>query len=398
MNPIIDSLRIEEQWQKFLNYKIEKNHISQYEIEEIQAYIKEKRYLEMYDQIMQGIFPKDVPEKKIVNKDGTTKKRIVYSFDHDSSITLKFIAYQLYAVDDYFADNCYAFRRKHGVAQAIRRLLQLRVQEKYCLKVDIHNYFNSICPKRLLEKLSFVPDEKLRVVFANILLNDQVMYKGEKITEAHGAMAGIPVAPFWANVYLAEVDQMFAERKVNYFRYSDDILILADSYEDLMDLQKILYKKLEELGLEINHEKEAVYAPHEKLEFLGFSFSDGVVDLSAHTVEKAKARIRRKAKALMRWQRKKGLTADKAAKGFIRSMNHKFYGTGADDEFTWSRWFFPNITTDQSLKEIDHYMQQYIRYIITGRHYKGNYRISYETLKDWGYCSMVNAYYKKDMY
>lgn len=79
-------------------------------------------------------------------------------------------------------------------------------------------------------------------------------------------------------------------------------------------------------------------------------------------------------------------------------MNHKFYGTGADDEFTWSRWFFPNITTDQSLKKIDHYMQQYIRYIITGRHYKGNYRISYETLKDWGYCSMVNAYYKKDMY
>ena len=183
MNPMIDPLRIEEQWQKFLNYKIEKNHISRYEIEEIQAYIKGKRYLEMYDQIMQGIFPKDVPKKKIVNKDGTTKKRIVYSFDHDSSITLKFIAYQLYAVDDYFADNCYAFRRKHGVAQAIRRLLQLRVQEKYCLKVDIHNYFNSICPERLLEKLSFVPDEKLRVVFANILLNDQVMYKGEKITD-----------------------------------------------------------------------------------------------------------------------------------------------------------------------------------------------------------------------
>lgn len=35
-------------------------------------------------------------------------------------------------------------------------------------------------------------------------------------------------------------------------------------------------------------------------------------------MEKAKARIRRKAKALMRWQRKKGLTADKAAKGNYR--------------------------------------------------------------------------------
>ena len=64
------------------------------------------------------------------------------------------------------------------------------------------------------------------------------------------------------------------------------------------------------------------------------------------------------------------------------------------DEFTWCRWFFPNITTDVSLKEIDEYMQQYIRYIITGRHYKGNYRITYKQLKEWGYRSLVHEYYK----
>ena len=79
-------------------------------------------------------------------------------------------------------------------------------------------------------------------------------------------------------------------------------------------------------------------------------------------------------------------------------MNNKFYG-GRDkeldmDEFTWCRWFFPNITTDVSLKEIDEYMQQYIRYIITGRHYKGNYRITYNQLKEWGYRSLVHEYYK----
>lgn len=78
---------------------------------------------------MQGIFPKDVPEKKIVNKDGTTKKCIVYSFDPDSSITLKFIACQLYAVDDYFADNCYAFRRKHGVVDYLHILWKKRKPE-----------------------------------------------------------------------------------------------------------------------------------------------------------------------------------------------------------------------------------------------------------------------------
>ncbi len=63
------------------------------------------------------------------------------------------------------------------------------------------------------------------------------------------------------------------------------------------------------------------------------------------------------------------------------------------DEFTWQRWFFPNLTTDKGLKEIDAYMQQYIRYTVTGRHYKGNYRIRYETLKEWGYRSLVHEYY-----
>ena len=41
-------------------------------------------------------------------------------------------------------------------------------------------------------------------------------------------------------------------------------------------------------------------------------------------------------------------------------------------------------------------MQEYIRYIITGRHYKGNYRITYEQMKEWGYRSLVHEYYAND--
>ena len=81
-------------------------------------------------------------------------------------------------------------------------------------------------------------------------------------------------------------------------------------------------------------------------------------------------------------------------------MNCKFYGGNnnedAQEDFTWCRWFFPNIMVDTSLMEIDKYMQEYIRYIITGRHYKGNYRITYEQMKEWGYRSLVHEYYAKD--
>lgn len=134
--------------------------------------------------------------------------------------------------------------------------------------------------------------------------------------------------------------------------------------------------------------------PGEPWEFLGFSYDHGKLDLSENTKRKTKAKIKRKAEALRRWQRKKGLTTDKAAIGFIRAMNRKFYGSEDTDDFTWNRWFFPNITEDSGLKEIDAYTQQYIRYTVTGRHYKGNYRISYEQLKKWGYRSLVHEYYK----
>lgn len=91
--------------------------------------------------------------------------------------------------------------------------------------------------------------------------------------------------------------------------------------------------------------------------------------------------------------KEEGLSGEKAAKGFIRAMNHKFYEEKEND-FSWSRWFFPNLTTDIGLKEIDTYMQDYIRYCVTGRHYKGNYRISYEQMKEWGYRNLVHEYYQ----
>jgi hypothetical protein len=128
-------------------------------------------------------------------------------------------------------------------------------------------------------------------------------------------------------------------------------------------------------------------------EFLGFCYRDGKVELSENTKHKLKQKIKRKAHALRRWQEKKNLSGEKAAIGFIRAMNHKFFDDGEGADFSWSRWFFPNLTAEEGLREIDTYMQQYIRYCVTGRHYKGNYRITYEQMKAWGYRSLVHEYY-----
>ncbi len=397
---LFKQISLPESWQDFLTYKIEKQHLSHTEQKELEDYISHQTYLTVLAEITQAGASLPLPYKKEVNKSGVAKKRVVYSFPKDFNILLKMLAYLLYRYDGLFADNCYAFRRNYGVKDAIKRIRNIKdIHQKYCLKVDISNYFNSIHVPILLNKLSFLkPEDKSLYDFLETLLTtDQSIsnINGEdcQITEKRGAMAGTPISPFLANVYLMDMDTYFAQANVLYFRYSDDILLFADTLEELQLWQKQLYTVIADHQLQLNPAKVHISKPGETFEFLGFRFYDGQVDLSFSTLQKMKSKIKRKAHALRRWQQKKSIPAERAAKGFIKAMNHKFYDSGDGTEFSWSRWFFPCLTTDAGLKEIDTYMQQYIRYCITGRHYKGNYKITYEQMKQWGYRSLVHEYY-----
>ncbi len=396
-NSILQVIGKREKWDEFLAYKIERQHLSKAEQKLLEEYIESEKYLVAYRQIEAGTFPEEYATKKYINKSGTGKKRVVYTYSDDVNIVLKFIAYYLYVYDNRLEENCYAFRRNHGIKQALRRLTgNKKFLHMYCFKADIHDYFNSIQVPLLLEKLDFIKEEDISLygVFERILTEKHLNFSGRIIAEEHGAMAGIPIAPFLANIYLQKVDRIFWEKGIEYFRYSDDVLIFAKSREELEQYKKLFYEQLKAHGLTINPQKIAENAPGEKLDFLGFSYEKGKLDLSDNTKKKIKGKIKRKAEALRRWQRKKGLSPEKAAIGFINAMNKKFFGYGDEDEFTWERWFFPNLTVTDGLKEVDHYMQQYIRYCVTGRHYKGNYRITYEEMKKWGYVNLVHAYYE----
>lgn len=393
---ILEQVNNKNAWEDFYEAKIKNDSFTFSEAEKIRAFIDNERYKEYYKLITEGNFPKDFPSKRIVNKEGTKKKRIVYSYGEEDNIIFKFIAFNLYEFDDEFSRNCYAFRRGYGVRDAVKRFRGNRdFSRMYCFKADISNYFNSIDIEILLDRLAFVKekDSGLYQLFDKILREERVYEKGQVIKESHGAMAGTPCSPFFANVYLSDVDRYFEGMRVPYFRYSDDVLIFADSEEELRRRKDIFLGEIDKHKLTINEEKVSYSKPGEGFEFLGLAYENGEIDLSANTKRKLKAKIKRKAEALRRWQRKKGLSPDKAAKGFINAMNMKFFGKDEDD-FTWCRWFFPNITTDKGIKEIDEYMQKYIRYTVTGRHYKGNYKITYEQMKEWGYVNLVNEYYK----
>ena len=153
---------------------------------------------------------------------------------------------------------------------------------------------------------------------------------------------------------------------------------------------------LSERNLEINPGKEEFFRPGDGIVFLGFSCSERGVDIAPVTLKKLKAKMRRKRDALSRWSKRSGTGGEKAAKAFVRIFNRKFFEDPDDNSLSWSKWFFPVISVTDSLREIDRYAQDCLRYLISGTHRKARFNVRYEDLKAVGYRNLVHAYYDYD--
>lgn len=388
----------EAKWKEFLEYKLSKDFVHKKEKELLSNYIRNKEYLPICKKIVSREYKFSVPKKHSISKGSTGKKRIVYTFNDDEMIILKFISYLLYDYDYLFSPNLYSFRKSSSVKNAIRNISSIKKLSKMSgYKVDIQNYFNSIDVDILVDNLKDdIKDERLYSLFCELLKNEYVEYNGEIISEKKGVMAGTPISAFLANYYIKEIDDFFWNKKLVYARYADDIIIFCNNKEELIAYQGILKDFINKYNLSINSKKEYFFEPEDKWEFLGFSFKGKKIDLSDNSVRKIKGKIRRSARGIRRWMIKKEADYKIALKAMNRKYNRKFYGKQDRDELSWKYWFFPTINTTESLKIIDSYMQEQLRYIVTGKHNKMNYKkVPYSMLKECNYRSLVNEFYKQ---
>ncbi|MBQ6492402.1 MAG: hypothetical protein IJI92_00835 [Erysipelotrichaceae bacterium] len=391
MKSILDSLSSAEAWQEFRLHKKEKRQLSRKQSDELDLFIEQKRYLKIT-----STFEFSYPEKKIISKMGSDKKRIVYSYSKDETWVLKLLAYQLYCYDGLLSDCCCSFRRNKTAKTAFDEIRKIKdLDQKYVLKLDIHNYFNSIDADILMEILKKkIDDERLLSFFDSLLHQDRCLFEGQEITEKRGAMAGVPLASFFANFYLLDLDEHFETEGTPYFRYSDDLIAFFDSEEERERGFEFISEFLKEKKLELNMDKYMIADPGEAWEFLGFSYHDGEIDLAEATITKMKGKIRRKARKLYRYRKLKHLSYEKAARAMISSFDHKFYDFTGNNDFTWIRFYFPLITVSTGLHKIDEHMVRYLRYLSSGHHNRSNYKITYEQLKSYGYTPLVAEYYR----
>lgn len=389
---LLDRLSDESAWADFAQYKASHGNTTEKELEMLSQYISQKKYLPLAQSLEFSL-----PRKREINKSGSHKKRVIYTFDDEQTWVLKMLAWLLYKYDYAFCKSCYSFRQKSNAHTAMNDVLRTpRLDEKWALKLDLHNYFNSMPSDILAREFEKVitDDQPLLDFLTHFFTLDKALCGDEAITENRGAMAGVPLSAFCANLYLSDLDRRFEQMGVPCFRYSDDILVLTDTQQQAQEYYDLIKAHVEGKGLELNGEKFSLTLPHNAWEFLGFKYHHGEVDLAHAALRKMKAKIKRKAAKLYRRKSKKGLDGDKAARAMIKVFERKFFGSSQEHDLTWSRWYFPVLTTDRGLRELDGYMIQNIRYLYTGRHYKGNYRVTYGHIKSLGYKSLVNEFYR----
>lgn len=382
-------------WEKFYEYKTSLVCPKAF-AKELRTYIDERSYMPVLWRMAAGE-PFPLPKKAVISKLSTQKKRIVYIYPKTENIVLKFLTYLLLRrYDGIYTDNLYSFRPGRGAKDAFRSLLRTPgISQMYAYKADVHNYFNSIPIQMLLPMLEEAvgEDPELLAFLEGLLTEPRVLYEGEEISEEKGIMAGTPLASFYANLYLRDLDETFQKLKVPYIRYSDDIILFGKTREETEAYAQLVRGHLSEKGLAINPDKEEFRTPREGFVFLGFSHKEGIVDIAPASVKKMKQKMRRKTRALRRWSLRKGVEGEAAAKAFIRVFNRKLFEGAKDSDLTWSQWFFSVINTEKSLRVIDHYAQECIRYLVSGKRTKGRFNVRYEDMRMLGINNLVHEYY-----
>jgi RNA-directed DNA polymerase len=335
-----------------------------------------------------GAFELRPPSRYLINRSGGRKK-IIYIFPPREELFMKGLNVALQPLAHLHSPLCHSFQSGRGVRTAYAAVRSITgLDSMSCLHLDVREYFASIPAERLLQSLpkELADDAPLLKLLREILLEPTVVVDGQLVADPRkGVLAGTPLAPLLANLYLRTLDDMFEAAGIAYLRYADDLIVFG-SPSEIATHRAALERRLAELGLEINRRKTRVSPAGAAWEFLGLRHERGRIDLASTTVDKMRHRARRLAR------RARG--RPNAAGYVIRRLNRKLYGVGADvSRFTWSTWFFPLIDSDVTLRGLDGVVQEQLRFAVTGRHERRNRgAVSYAQLSEAGYLPLVTAY------
>ena len=147
----------------------------------------------------------------------------------------------------------------------------------------------------------------------------------------HGLSIGLRSSQCYGNLYLSAVDHYMKEviGVKYYYRYCDDIVMLARTKKELWRYRNALWEQIGKLNLEIKP-SEAVRPISEGIDFLGFVYDGEKARIRKHTKQKA-ARALKRVKSRKRRQRIIGSFKGMAKWGDCSNLYYQLTGKKMKD-------------------------------------------------------------------
>ena len=237
-------------------------------------------------------------------------------------------------------------RGLHKAAKTVKRWIQNdHANTKYCLKLDIKKFFDSVDQEVLLSRLR------------RIIRDDKYFEYLKKVvqTTEKGIPLGFTTSQWFANFLLTELDHKIKEEwQVKYYvRFMDDMVLFGSNKRGLHKIRLLIAEYLEkELHLQLKSNwqlffMDSVRSRKKKghfLDFLGFKFYRGHIGLR----RKLALKIQRKAKRISKKER-----------ATIRDARQMVTYAGFAKIADCKEWFRKHVLRYVSIKNLRHKISKY---------------------------------------
>lgn len=197
-----------------------------------------------------------------------------------------------------FLDCSYAYRPGKGHYKAIRRVEHSlnNWKKNWAVHRDIHNFFDTLNHDRLISQFAELVDREpimteLVALWCRMGLTGK---DGRWRNVQSGVRQGHVISPLLANLYLHPLDEFATRLKIDWIRYADDYLMLADTEEEasLADIQIEGFLR-DELSLQLNKREDCRPSHIDNgFTFLGIRFCGKVRTIDPAKIDKMEKKVR----------------------------------------------------------------------------------------------------------
>lgn len=343
-------------WEQALETGVAK-HIDKGELRKLTS--PETR-LALYNCIVSDNYEIAPPHQAQIPKDNGDV-RIVYVNENIDRIFLSIVNNIFFEMfPEFVHPSCKSYQTGIGcgkIVQEVSRQVVSTNRKEVGFKADLTKYFDSVpirCIDDIFDKMeNKIGKSKIIDIVRKYYHTDLCFDVNGNIIEHYQSLKqGCSVASFLADAVLYKVDFILSSLPGYYVRYSDDLLVISDNWEQSFFT---LRSMLTDLELTLNPKKVETVYKDRWIKFLGFNIKGNQITLSKNRVKSFQKEIE------ARTIKQRNISMSRALNQ-VQSYLYKGDGT-----YSWATSVLPIINVEKDIETLNTFVMDAIRACGTGK-------------------------------